>query len=461
MDRRRWWLLLAGIVAVGLALRILGARGGLWLDEAASAIQAHDTGTPMGVFLKINHDNNHHINSLWMQWVGLDAPPMLARALSIVTSTVAILLAGLVGARRAPGIGLITAALFAISPMIVTLGSEARGYAPMSVAFFTAMLLIDRWIADDAERNPAVSLALCFFIGAFCHLSMLFAFFALAGWALIALWQRHGFADGLRRTVRLFAPSTVALALVIAIIGFAAASSPRGFQFGGWQAFSWSAYRVGLEDMLGYTLGFPALRWGGFVVVGTAILFALAFRVPRLAFYLLSIVAFPLSIAVLQPANVGIPRYYLLVTLALLMLLAELAWAGIKAGGWARGVSIVGLTVLAIGCLAGDLQLIRNLRADTGAAIAELQRRAPEGAAVRVERDTGLPQFVTAIASAHYSARIVRTDCPPARFLFADRFYWEAFPAAQRRCGTLYRPIAAAHARGLSGTDWTLYEAQP
>ena len=121
MDRRRWWLLLGGIVAVGLALRILGARGGLWLDEAASAIQAHDTGTPMGVFLKINHDNNPHINSLWMQWVGLDAPPMLARALSIVTSTVAILLAGLVGARRAPVIGLITAALFAISPMIVTL----------------------------------------------------------------------------------------------------------------------------------------------------------------------------------------------------------------------------------------------------------------------------------------------------------------------------------------------------
>jgi hypothetical protein len=461
MERRRWWLWLGAIVALGLALRILGARGGLWLDEAASAVQAHDTGTPMGVFLKINHDNNHHLNSLWLQWVGLDAPPMLARALSIVTSTIAILLAGLVGARRAPLAGLLTAALFAVSPMIVTLGSEARGYAPMSVAFFAAMLLIDRWVAGETERSPAVSLALCFFLGAFCHLSMLFAFLALAGWAFVALWQRHGFGGGLWRAFRLFLPSVIALTLAGAIVWLAAASSPRGFQFGGWQAFSWGAYLDGLETMLGYTLGFPGLGAAGFAVVAVLVLLGAWLRVPRLAFHLLAILGFPLGIAILQPANVGIPRYYLLVSFALLMLVAALAWAGLRAGGWRRWLALAGLAAAGIGSLAGDLQLIRNRRADTGAAIRALQQRAPGGTAVLVARDTGLPQFVTAIASAHYPARIVRGNCPPARFVFVDRFYWERFPAAQRRCGRLYLPIASAHAEGLSGTDWTLYEARP
>src|SRR5690349_4887510 len=95
-DRRYWWLL-GAIVLLGLALRIAGAQGALWLDEAWSAKQAHDAGTPIAVFLNINHDNNHHLNSLWLLLVGFDAPPPLARALSIATGTAAILVAAAIG----------------------------------------------------------------------------------------------------------------------------------------------------------------------------------------------------------------------------------------------------------------------------------------------------------------------------------------------------------------------------
>ena len=36
------------------------------------------------VFLRINHDNNHHLYSLWLQAIGPGAPPMLARAPAIL-----------------------------------------------------------------------------------------------------------------------------------------------------------------------------------------------------------------------------------------------------------------------------------------------------------------------------------------------------------------------------------------
>jgi len=45
-------------------------------------------GGPVGIFTRINHDNNHHLNSLWLYLVGPAAPPLLARALAIVTGTV-------------------------------------------------------------------------------------------------------------------------------------------------------------------------------------------------------------------------------------------------------------------------------------------------------------------------------------------------------------------------------------
>src|ERR1700753_4261423 len=92
-------IVLGAIVALGLALRFAAGGGASVLDEAWSAVTAHDVGTPLGVFLKINHDNNHHLNTLWLQLVGLDAPPLVQRGLSIVTGTAAIGVAWLIGAR--------------------------------------------------------------------------------------------------------------------------------------------------------------------------------------------------------------------------------------------------------------------------------------------------------------------------------------------------------------------------
>ena len=65
------WILAA--LGIALALRLAMARGGLWLDEAWSVAMAHEAANPIAVITGIHHDNNHPLNSWWLQLVGLGA----------------------------------------------------------------------------------------------------------------------------------------------------------------------------------------------------------------------------------------------------------------------------------------------------------------------------------------------------------------------------------------------------
>lgn len=459
VDRRIWWLL-GAIVVLGLALRIAGAQGALWLDEAWSAKQAHDAGTPLGVFLNINHDNNHHLNSLWLLLVGFDAPPLLARTLSIVTGTAAILVAWAICARRSAALGLITALLFAISPALVTFGSEARGYAPMTLALLTAILLIDRWLAGEAARSPALALAIAFFLGAFSQLTMFFAFCALAGWVFFALWKRDGFRPALADSFRLFLPSAIALGLVVAII-VGAAAARTGFKFGRYDPYDTLELLHGVSELVQYTLGFPIVSVWWFALVPALVVLAPSAGVSRIAFHRLAILAFPLGLALLRAGNVAHPRYYLLVGIALLLLIAELVWLGWRAGGWKRWLAAAALAAITLASLACDIDLAINRRGDPGAAIHAMQARAPQGTRLLLDRETGIGTLEAAAASAHYPLTVQLEDCTAARFFLADRFRGEEPPARIALCGATYAPIAAARAHGMSGTHWTLYERQP
>ena len=104
------WSAVAALAAAGLVLRLLAADGALWTDEAWSALHAAEVQTPLGVFLFINHDNNHHLYSLWLQAIGLQASPLLARAPAIIAGTLAILVAAMIGARRSAAAAIVAAA---------------------------------------------------------------------------------------------------------------------------------------------------------------------------------------------------------------------------------------------------------------------------------------------------------------------------------------------------------------
>ncbi|GHH20661.1 hypothetical protein E2E30_03365 [Sphingomonas sp. AAP5] len=459
--QRQFSFFLAAIMLLGLGLRTAAATGGLWLDEAWSAELAHMAGTPLGVFLKINHDNNHHLNSLWLQFVGFDAPPLLQRALSIVAGTLAIPVAAEIFRRRSHGIALIAALLFAVSPMVVTMGSEARGYAGMSLALLLAILLIDRWLVDERGERTRMRLALCFALGALSQLTMLFGCIALIGWVCLTLYARHGVVVAARRALVLFFPAVITLGIVLGVLAGAALASPLGFQFGDYKPFELLLFLHAIVEMLGYTIGWPIVSlW---LMPAALILVVLARRLgtDRAIFYTLAIAAFPVTLAILHAGNPGHPRYYLVAALALLLLIAEASGTMIARGGWHRGLALLALAGITAGSLWQDVDLIRNQRGDPTQAIIAMRARAPRGGVVVIDRWMGQAMLEVAAAHLHYPIRVLAPGCKPVRFLFVDRFKGETFPVDPVRCGVRYRAFASARAHGLSGSHWTLYERRP
>ena len=74
---------------VSAGLRLLAARGDLWLDELWSLSFARQMTSPLDVWTAIHHDNNHPLNTLYLfvvvHLVGAHASPMLFRLLSLVS----------------------------------------------------------------------------------------------------------------------------------------------------------------------------------------------------------------------------------------------------------------------------------------------------------------------------------------------------------------------------------------
>src|SRR5258707_4789307 len=113
----RFLCVLALLAVLGLALRLWLAQGELWLDEIWSWKFAKGVRWPWDVW-RIAHDNNHPLNTLWMRAVGEAASALSYRALALASGTVAIVCAGLLGARRDAFTGLACALLAASSTLL-------------------------------------------------------------------------------------------------------------------------------------------------------------------------------------------------------------------------------------------------------------------------------------------------------------------------------------------------------
>lgn len=463
-DRQRLTFLsvVVMVTVLGFALRLAAARGGLWLDEAWSAVYAAQARTPLGVFLSINHDNNHHLNSLWLQAIGLSAPPLLARTPSIIAGTAAIVVATAIGARRNRATALIAAILFAVSPIMVHYGAEARGYATMILAFLTAILIVDRWLDNPRTTPPRLALGALAIFGLLSQLTMIFGLLAIAGWVLVRLLASGWRIKALDRTADLMIPAIVATLLVFALVFGAAAASKTGLQVGSYESFELGGFVEALRDLTATTTGLPTpFAWPtvfATLLVAFAALLVPALR-PRMALYLLAIVGLPAMAALLQMPNSHYARYYLVSGIGILLLCSD--WLGSLGArpGRARITAVAVCTILVVASVARDVRQIENNHADPAAPVEAMRAAAPDGTSILLDNIRSEAVLRVAAAARHYPLTI-RETCPAAPFFLLDDTNRRGFPDAVRRCGALYRPVLTRYTHDLPGMDWRLYRRE-
>jgi mannosyltransferase len=136
-------LLVLLCVAIGAVLRFTPATP-LWLDEALSVNIAK---APLGDIAGLLERDGHPPLYYWMLhgWIELFGDgPVAVRSLSAVFGLIAIALVFVLGRRLGgPALGLVAAAVLAVSPYGVRYSSEARMYELVVVFVLVGWLLLD------------------------------------------------------------------------------------------------------------------------------------------------------------------------------------------------------------------------------------------------------------------------------------------------------------------------------
>src|SRR4029077_19307910 len=122
------------VFVVATLLRVRGAMNDLWLDEIWSLDLVREIRSPIEVFTKIHHDNNHYLNSLFMYFTGQRGNWPGYRIPAVVAGCGTVILAWLIGLRRNKSAALFSMLIVAFSYVLVLYSSEARGYG--SLIFF-------------------------------------------------------------------------------------------------------------------------------------------------------------------------------------------------------------------------------------------------------------------------------------------------------------------------------------
>lgn len=458
-DRRWWWAAVASACLAGLALRLAAASSGaLWTDEAWSVVYAAEARDAAGVFLRINHDNNHHLYSLWLQAIGRDAPPLLARLPAIIAGTLGVLVAAIFAGRHSRAAGLIAALLFALSPALVTFGSEARGYAPMLLAALILLLLASDAVEGRETPRTQWLIALAALLGMLSHLTM------AAPVALVTLWiyldrrAALGPVPALRATARLMGPALIATAAVIAFVIAAAAASPTGMRLGGYLSFAWRDYWAALDDLAAWSAAItaPAAWLGPVAIALSAALVALRpppWLGPRASLYAILILTVPLAAALLHPGNAGFARYYLASAIGLLLLIADTFAHALGRKGVSRGLALVALAFILASDLRRDAELIALGRGRAEAAVARIGTRPVALEPARLEA------ALTLAAGRRGQSLSIAHGCDPADFVLASHGRFDRAQPAIERCGATFRAVESGRTTPLSGDAWTLYAA--
>lgn len=475
----RWLRGALGVVLLAAgALRLVCARGDLWLDEIWTLGMLAELKAPLEIVTGLQHDNNHILNSLLSWWLrGWDSdfvlrlPAALLGALGVGCAA----WSGALGDGEAktslarPGDlarlarALLAALLVGGSYLLVHYGSEARGYAGALAFALLAFALAQRGALEPRSRF-SLPYGLATLAALLSHALAVHVVAGVLCWSLVRFWRRglRGLALVRATLVWHAVPLLGALALYLGFL--------RKLAIGGGPQESLTPV---LARTVGYATGLP-LGWGSELLLGLAALavagglWALQQRGADVwVCFLVTLVVSPALLQALQPSELHFERYFVLSAAFGLLLLARLL--GLLAARGLEGALVAGLVTAA--CLGGSAPRIARLmheqRGQYQAALRFLLEQSPQ-ARVTVSSDH---DFRNGLVLRHHAARLGlqqrliyvpqgswQGDGPD--WFLCHRFEGEAAPAAalQDPAGNRYELRAEYPSAPLSGFRWYVFQ---
>ena len=441
----------------GLTLRVLGARGELWHDEIWSVTLLRPLTSIDQIFWRVNHDNNHFLNSIYQYVVGPDAAPLIQRGLSIMLGVCTVIAAAAISRGRWAMIA--SALLFAVSYPMVHYGSEARGYAGLVLFTLVAVALLERWF--DKRGPYGVAFAVAILLGFLSHLTMTETVVMLAAWTAWLSWRRsRSLIVVNKEVVQAFLPAFLA----VLPLGAAILVGARLFSFnvGGFSPFSLENFAAGYGRMIRYLFGLPDWigDWTCIVVVCVLVLaYAGVSRERRASLYAIGIVGLPALMAVAHLPNVEFPRYFIVSGTLLLLWAGDMVGRGFDAGG-TRRLCAAGMLVLVAG---GSIALLaRFYEFGRGSYSDMVDEMTKSGAATYATN----ADFRTGMVVDYFAARMGRqASLVTQDRICAGRADWLILEGDTQKqpervafdCALAYERAGASTFWGLSGLGWTLY----
>ncbi|TPI23035.1 hypothetical protein [Mesorhizobium sp. B4-1-1] len=441
----------------GLTLRLLGARGDLWHDEIWSITLLRPLTSVDQIFWRINHDNNHFLNSIYQYVVGPDAAPLVQRGLSITLGACTVIVAAAISRGRWAMVA--SGFLFAVSYPMVHYGSEARGYAGLVLFTLVAVALLERWF--DKRGLYGAAFAVAILLGFLSHLTMTETVAVLAAWTMWLSWRRsRSLIVVNREVIQAFLPAFLAvLPLATAILVGARLFS---FNVGGFSSFSLERFAAGYGGMIRYLFGLP--DWiGDWTCVAIVCVLVLAYagvsRDRRASLYAIGIVGLPALMAVAHLPNVEFPRYFIVSGALLLLWAGDMIGRGFDAGGTRRLCAAGMLMLVAGGNAALLVRFYEHGRGSYSDMVGEMTKSGAATYATNADFRTGMVVDYFAMRMGRQASLVTQDKICAGR---AEWLILEGDPQKQPErvdfdCALAYERAAASTFWGLSGLGWTLY----
>ncbi|HEV2045517.1 MAG TPA: glycosyltransferase family 39 protein [Chthoniobacterales bacterium] len=321
------------VFTVAMSLRVRAAINDLWLDEIWSLELVRDLHSPLEVFTKIHHDNNHYLNSLFIYFLGQRGNWPGYRALAVVAGFGTAVLAWLIGRRRDKWAAFFSMILVSFSYVLILYSSEARGYAPLLFFCFLCFHVLESFL-DKPRWETALWFSLGAILGFSSHLTFVNFFVASLFWFCTRLVR-----SGNRLTTILGRVTACYAAPVIYLIALYVVDI-RHMDVGGGTPIG---LLEGYAASLAWTLGAPNVYGIQMISVGVAVTGLLAGlailwrkELDLLFFFLVVVVIMPLGLAALQHGDLHYVRYFIVAVGFLVLLFGRVLGWLYERGRWGK-----------------------------------------------------------------------------------------------------------------------------